>query len=239
MWNLGYRLGRAGDGLPIPPARLIFLVTISYEISWFLHSGRICHNCICDALRSNRIEPDSFESILDFGCGCGRVLRHWKLPQRTRIHGTDYNPALISWCSRHLGRLAEFQTNTPVPPLEYETAKFDFIYAISVFTHLPEDLQYAWIRELARVLRPAGLLLLTLHGRSRSLELEAEEQRRFKEGQLVIKAHCVAGSNEFGAYHPAQYVRDHLARGFELIDFVPAGSRDANQDIYLLRKLSR
>ena len=32
-WNAGYRLAGAGDELPIPPARLIYLVTISREIA--------------------------------------------------------------------------------------------------------------------------------------------------------------------------------------------------------------
>jgi SAM-dependent methyltransferase len=138
-----------------------------------------------------------------------------------------------------LGWLAEFQTNELAPPLNYEAEKFDLIYAVSVFTHLPEDLQYAWLDELRRVLRPRGILLLTLHGQSRLLELEPEQRQRFNAGQLVIKSFSVPGSNLFGAYHPTQYVRDHLAKAFEMVDFIPEGARDANQDIYLLRKPAR
>jgi SAM-dependent methyltransferase len=233
-WNAGYRLAGAGDGLPIPPARLIFLVTISREISWYLHSGRMCYNSLCYALQRNGFQPDSLQAILDFGCG--RVLRHWKPSKGTRLYGTDYNPQLITWCQRKLGRLAEFQTNNLAPPLNYEDEKFDLIYVISVFTHLSEDLQYAWMDELARVLKPGGVLLLTLHGQSRLLELEPEERQKFNAGQLVVKSLSLPGSNLFGAYHPVQYVRDHLAKGFEMLDFIPEGARDADQDIYLLRK---
>jgi ubiquinone/menaquinone biosynthesis C-methylase UbiE len=182
---------------------------------------------------------ESLKAILDFGCGCGRVLRHWKPPTGSKLYGTDCNPELTAWCRRKLDRLAEFQTNKPAPPLKYEAEKFDLIYAVSVFTHLPEDLQYAWLDELARVLKPGGLLLLTFHGQSRLLDLEPEEQERFKAGQLVVKALSTPGSNLFGAYHPTQYVRVHLARGFDIVDFGPEGARDANQDIYLLRKPAR
>lgn len=238
-WNAGYRLAGVGDGLPIPPARLIFLVTISREISWFLHSGSMSYSSLCYALQRNGVQPEGLKAILDFGCGCGRVLRHWKPSKGTRLYGTDYNPKLIAWCQKKLSRLAEFQTNNLAPPLNYEDEKFDLIYAVSVFTHLPKDLQYVWLDELARVLKPGGGLLLTLHGQSRLLELEPEERQRFNAGQLVVKSLSIPGSNLFGAYHPTQYVRDHLAKGFEVVDFIPEGARDANQDIYLFRKPAR
>jgi SAM-dependent methyltransferase len=105
-----------------------------------------------------------------------------------------------------------------------------------VFTHLPEDLQQAWIQELARALKPGGFLLITVHGDSHLHQLSQEEQREFQSGQLVVIHEDLGGTNFCGAYHPEQYVRHHLARGFEVVDFVPVGARDADQDIYLLRK---
>lgn len=41
---------------------------------------------------------------------------------------------------------------------------FHAIYGISVFTHLSEEYQVRWLRELSRILRPHGTLLLTVHG---------------------------------------------------------------------------
>jgi ubiquinone/menaquinone biosynthesis C-methylase UbiE len=60
-------------------------------------------------------------------------------------------------------RFAQFEVNGLAPPLAYEANHFDFIYALSVFTHLPESLQTAWMSELARVLKPGGYLLMTTH----------------------------------------------------------------------------
>jgi len=235
-WNAGYRLAGANDGLPIPPTQLIFLVTISKEVSWFLHTGRICADSILYVLKRNGLRLEDFNAILDFGCGCGRVLRHWKPVIGPLYYGTDYNPELIAWCQKKLVELADFKTNKLVPPLDYPDEKFDFIYAISVFTHLTEDLQHAWMQELLRVLKKGGHLLITLHGESRLFQMTPEEQQQFNAGQLVVRYTEVAGTNYCGAYHPESFVRSHLASGFDVLDFVSEGARDADQDVYLLRK---
>ena len=63
--------------------------------------------------------------------------------------GTDYNEDSIRWCQRTL-RFAEFVKNDLHPPLRWPDEKFTFVYACSVFTHLEESLQHAWMRELRR-----------------------------------------------------------------------------------------
>lgn len=238
-WNAGYRLAGAGDGLPIPSTHLIYLVAGSREISWFLQSSYIGSQSILRVLQDNGIRMEDFGCVLDFGCGCGRIIRKWHSLSGPCLYGTDYNPDLIRWCQRKLGNLAEFKTNGLSPPLDYEEEMFEFIYAISVFTHLTEDLQVAWMNELARVLKPGGLLLITTHGESRFYELGPEQLRRFQSGQLVVKEEWAAGANICCAYHPERYVRDHLVKGFEVVDFVPRGGRDTDQDVWLLRKPAR
>ena len=73
-------------------------------------------------------------SILDFGCGCGRVVRWWRdLP--AEIHGSDFNPTLVRWCRENLP-FGVFEVNRPEPPLPYPDDSFDLVYALSVLTHL-------------------------------------------------------------------------------------------------------
>ena len=176
-------------------------------------------------------------SILDFGCGCGRVTRYWQGVTAARVFGTDYNPTLIDWCSRNL-RFAKFGVNQPIPPLSFADRQFDVIYAFSVFTHLTEDLQMAWIHELTRVLAPGGLLLLSTHGERYMGRLDDAERRRFAAGELVVKNDVSApGTNACAAYHPLAYVRDRLAGELELVDFQPEGAKgNPHQDLYVLRK---
>ena len=77
--------------------------------------------------------------MLDFGCGCGRVIRNWRSLDRTDIYGSDYNHELIAECGRNL-HFAHFESNDLAPTLRHESDKFDLIFALSVFTHLPGEL---------------------------------------------------------------------------------------------------
>ena len=59
-----------------------------------------------------------------------------------------------------------FSVNGPLPPLPYADGSFDLIYGVSVFTHLSEEHQRAWLPELRRILKPGGLLLLSFHSKN-------------------------------------------------------------------------
>ncbi|MFB3890349.1 MAG: methyltransferase domain-containing protein [Candidatus Bathyarchaeia archaeon] len=231
-----YRISGAPDGLPIPSSRLLFTVAGTPSVTWFLHSGQVAAESIVSSLKSNGIRLRDFDSILDFGCGCGRVIRHFNGLKQTRLCGTDYNQELIRWCRRNL-RFAEFETNHLNPPLNYGEGKFDFVYALSVFTHLPANLQLLWRDEILRALKPGGFFLMTTHGEHYLRELTPEEQDAFQDGQLVVRGGNTAGSNFCAAYHPLVFVRREFGRGFRIRDFIPEGaSGNPYQDVFLLEK---
>src|SRR5690349_12107770 len=92
---------RAPDGLLLPPARLRIRVAGTPDADWFLSSGRVAADTIAGALRRAGSGLEAAASVLDFGCGCGRVLRHLgRIPGA--LHGCDANPELVHWCSEHL-----------------------------------------------------------------------------------------------------------------------------------------
>jgi 2-polyprenyl-3-methyl-5-hydroxy-6-metoxy-1,4-benzoquinol methylase len=124
-FNLGYRVWTAPDGFPIPNARLLYAVQLSREAAWYLHSGRLCCNGIRYALSRNGYSLDDFETILDFGCGCGRIIRHWsELAKHHQLYGSDVNSKLIAWDQKHLARIADYRTNGLEPPLSYPDGLF-------------------------------------------------------------------------------------------------------------------
>jgi 2-polyprenyl-3-methyl-5-hydroxy-6-metoxy-1,4-benzoquinol methylase len=225
----------APDGLPFPPPEMLCLVAGVFDAGRFYWGGVLGARCIKGILQVNGLDIGQFRAILDFGCGCGRIMRHWKALRGPQLCGTDYNPYLVDWCRRSLP-FAEFSVNELASRLSYEDQQFDFIYTISIFTHLDEPLQAFWMEELTRVLTPGGFLFLTVHGTTRAPELAPEDRQRFDNGELVVCGQARVGSNACSAYHPEQYVRQTLAKGLTVVDFVPGGAKDANQDVYLLQK---
>ena len=224
------------DGIDMPPGRLLMAVAGSAEVAVYLDGGQLAARSVRDILQRNQIEMGDLRAILDFGCGCGRVLRFWKDLAGTELHGTDYNPELTTWCARHLS-FARIGTNQLAPPTSYPASRFDLVYALSVFTHLPESAQMAWMSEFHRILRPGGLLLLSLHGAHYISRLNEPERRQFLAGDLVTRYDYSAGTNLCNVFHPEAYVRNRLSGDFEVVDFIPEGARgNPCQDAWLFRR---
>ncbi len=128
-------------------------------------------------------------SILDWGCGPGRIIRH--LPQlldnSCKLYGTDYNKKYIQWCIRNIPGVS-FNHNNLQPPLLYSNNMFDIIYGISIFTHLSESMHFAWFNELIRILKPGGILFFTMQGEAFRMKLSESEKNLFDAGKIVVKS---------------------------------------------------
>jgi SAM-dependent methyltransferase len=102
--------------------------------------------------------------ILDWGCGYGRVIRHFSdIGPDADLHGVDIDLENVNWANDNLPRVSVIH-GPLMPPLPYSDASFDFIFGISVMTHLPEHVQRAWLRELERITRAGALVLVTFSG---------------------------------------------------------------------------
>jgi SAM-dependent methyltransferase len=226
-------------GLPLPPARLRVKVSPqNADADYFLRSGREHADLLRNVLREGGTSIEGLGAILDWGCGCGRVLRHWAgLPEKTRVYGCDINPKEVAWCRRHLD-FAHVSVNDIAPPLPYSAETFDLVYALSVFTHLGEDLQHAWMRECRRILKPGGFLVFSTMGEyyANLKRLTDSEREAFRNGQLVVLYEGSAGTNLCSVYHPRTYVEGTLAQDFEPALFQPAIFD--RQDMYLFRAAS-
>lgn len=225
----------APDGLPLPSPEMIRLVAGVANTAVYYWGGVLGARWIKGILAKNGLDMNQFDALLDFGCGCGRIMRRWKSLTGPRLFGVDYNPYLIQWCRGALP-FAEFQTNELAPPLPYENDQFDLIYTISIFTHLEEQLQALWMKELKRILKPGGRLLFTVHGSTHLPLLTVEQRTKFAAGELIVLRPEHSGDNVCCTYHPESYVRRVLAKEFLIVDFIPGGAKDANQDAFLVQK---
>lgn len=229
------------EGRALPPPRLRILVFADLDPEAFLDTGRRQAALFRRMLERNGGVLEDMSAILDFGCGCGRVARWWAELTGPDVFGCDPNRELVGWCRGHLPFL-NAATCEAEPPLPYPDASFDFAYALSVFTHLPERQSLEWIAELRRVIKPGGYLIFTIAGESYRDRLSPHEQERYARGELVSQFDTAVGSNLCIVYHPPAYVRERMLDGYELLETLlmpehPEESEEARlpQDAYLVR----
>jgi SAM-dependent methyltransferase len=117
--------------------------------------------------------------ILDAGCGSGRVLD--ELAHFGDAVGVDLSPGAVAaaWSRGHSVARAR------VEELPFADATFDLVTCLDVIEHTPDDLRA--LRELVRVTRPGGHLLVTVPA-YQSLwsahDVRNEHHRRYRRGSL-------------------------------------------------------
>jgi len=180
-------------------------------------------------------------SILDWGCGTGRIIRHLPslLDKTNSFYGTDYNKKYVAWCSGNLEDI-HFKDNNLLPPLYFKESFLDFIYGISIFTHLSKELHYSWMKELTRVLKPNGILLLTTHGEVHKFKLLPKEQKVYNSGNLVVHGYKKEGNRLFASYQSPQFFRALCAKNnLKVLKHIPGEVKNnkAQQDVWVLKAL--
>jgi ubiquinone/menaquinone biosynthesis C-methylase UbiE len=156
------------------------------------------------------------------------VIRHFgDLP--ASFTGCDRSPAPIKWC-RHALPFGTYAISGDAPPLPFDDHSFDLAYATSVFTHIPAELQSAWLNELRRVVQPGGLLLFTTHGKDIRSRLNEGERARFERGELVVQGSHYGFSNHFAAYHPEPFISGPFTSGLARLGLVDGHRRSGKLD---------
>jgi SAM-dependent methyltransferase len=245
----------------IPPFDLRNIVAASSE-SVFLWSGlkdaQMCANYFEHFRMQTRSES---VKVLDFGCGCGRTTRFLQNIQQYDVYGSDINKELVAWCRDSL-KMVSSMDNEVLPPLKFSAEEFDFVYSLSIFTHLPEQSVFAWLDELGRVTVDNGIVLLTTHGypaleiicrseqHQQMFQVTEDEAVRLRDTfeleQFVyrpLSADVVDAANageQYGnSFTHESYIRKQWERDvFDVIDFIPGGMRGW-QDVTILRRRPR
>jgi SAM-dependent methyltransferase len=126
-----------------------------------LHHGpslqRFWHRNKIDVLR-RLVGTDPIGVLLEVGCGSGNLLFEGSLPARTVV-GIDASlPALRFCLSRQRGAPFHF-ARAVGERLPFRDGSVDLAILIEVIEHLPEP--ELTLRQIARVLRPGGRLVMT------------------------------------------------------------------------------
>lgn len=232
---LGGRRAKRGATVPTPPDELMvrvgvsptYLTTPALRADEFDRRGRDSYADICSSL-----PPDwqwDGKHVLDFGCGCGRVLRRFlpHIADGACLHGCDIHEPSIRWMKANYPPGIHLFENTEEPPLHgMADASVDLIYCGSVFSHLTE--WAPWLIEMRRILRPGGVLVASLHGRGFwDLGVAGSRGVPWDEDRTGILVEHY-GSGFYDGWGPAVYVsewwlRAHWGRAFEIVRYEPAG----------------
>ena len=178
--------------------------------------------------------------VLDFGCGAGRVLRHFA-PEAAAadFSGCDIDAESIEWASRELSPPFEFATNDPSPPLPYPDESFDLIYGVSVFTHLT-DSWADWLLEMHRLLPPGGCLFLTFLGRGIVPRITGEAWDAGRNGANFAMIGNPWSAGGPAVFHSPWWIRAHWGRLFSVDDIRDfPGEKFPEHGHVLLRKDDR
>lgn len=187
---------------------------------------------------------------LDFGCGYGRVLRwlvQWVDPDR--VYASDVIKEGVEFCASEFGVHPLHSTSRL---RDLDLGRFDFLYAISVLTHLDEENETAFMELLHRSLEPGGIALFTTHGQWSldNLHIYGENYevmhddlvRRVRERGRAFVPYQHYGDDEYGmTWHSADHVGSRIAElsgdSMRLLFFEPHGL-DHHQDVFVYQRVT-
>ncbi|MDX6719975.1 MAG: hypothetical protein QOJ63_2229 [Solirubrobacteraceae bacterium] len=223
------------DGLPIPPPLLRVENVNTTDLDYFFERGEAAAKAFAVVSERHGLPIAEVSKLLDFGCGCGRVLRHWAPYSGLEPWGSDLNVPATEWIEANLP-FAHARANGLQPPLPHGDGTFDLIYAISVFTHLPLEIGEAWMAEMHRLLRPGGLLMFTVHHDHYVPQLTRRERAAYERGEYVVQFAEAAGANICCSYHPRTYL-EQLTSDFDFLEFMPPEQAPfLPQDLCIVRR---
>jgi len=224
-------------GLPLPPLELSVRIG-SPSLEGFDEIGRGVKETIARCL------PSGFDfrstRCLDFGCGIGRVIRHFaQEAQSAEFWGCDIDGTSVRWAVENMTPPFRFYQMSQVPSLPFEDSSFDLIYAVGVFSQVFEN-WHQWAVELRRVLKPGGFFFMSYAGQTPFEEMLALPYDSFAPNRGLYVKNPFNSWNRGGpmVFMSPAWVERHWGSIFD-IDFIAPDALLDYQSICLMRKPQR
>ena len=138
----------------LPREMMLHTYPILFEVEeshwWYIGRRRIIASfvkSICEQVKDRRAR------ILDVGCGTGANLV--RLSDFGNAEGVDISPDALKFCRERGLNNVKLGAAESLP---YDDHEFDLVTAFDVVEHMDDDV--AGLREMRRVLRPGGRVLL-------------------------------------------------------------------------------
>jgi len=238
-WSVRERLEVLSGKRPplVPPTRLMWFTGLGDFVAI---GDEFCRHFVA----LGGLQPD--DDVLDAGCGIGRMARPLTayLSHRGSYEGFDVVPAGINWCTANITRrhpafrfrLADVHSGFYRPQgqfkacqyrFPYADGRFDFVFLVSVFTHMLPDAVENYLREVARVLRPGKRCFITfflLNEESRRLISQGATSQDFHDTEKGVSVVSESQPELVLAYEEAT-VRQLFARhGLRILEPIHYGN---------------
>lgn len=194
-------------------------------------------------------------SIFDFGCATGRVIRHLAAQTDIKeIWGSDINRRHVRWLHQYMPENVKPFFNHCIPSLPMRDGSVDVITAFSVFTHI-DTFETHWLAELSRILSDDGIAYLTVHNEDTWAILRDEidnEKNRLIQSMLridptvreqlmepmpesrMVYRFAQTGPYRAQVFHSNEYLRRVWGRFFKIEEILP--KYHTRQTVMILRK---
>lgn len=133
-----------------------------WELSEFLASGDAVVERYRQLLRAHGA-PETFGTVLDFGCGVGRLTLAWTR-HTPRATGVDISKPMIEQGRKLMtGQTAvRLELNQQNDLSMFPDASFDLVFSHIVLQHMPWKIARGYIAEFARICKPGGWVAFQL-----------------------------------------------------------------------------
>jgi ubiquinone/menaquinone biosynthesis C-methylase UbiE len=150
-----------------------FFYIASWRQNWdedsFLASGEDDYLRLVDSVLQRLNLPTAGKSMLELGCGAGRMTRSFAR-RFERVIAFDVSPEMLERARKLCSgtRQVEWLLGNGTNLAEIPSGSVDFAFSYLVLQHLPEEtLVHGYLAEIMRVLANGGLCLLQFNGSDR------------------------------------------------------------------------
>jgi SAM-dependent methyltransferase len=169
--------------------------------------GKGAYQLTLEGLNAAGRSLDDIDSLLDYGCGYGRVTRVFAQNMSpAKIAVFDVDAAASRFCEEEFGvKSLVFHKGWDWKSVGFE--KYDCIWVGSVFTHLSEPYTRETMQLLLSLLNPQGVLVFTIHGEEALRRTELPDWF----GEIIFeKREQISSDFNKHGFHFTPYTQDEL-----------------------------
>ena len=134
-----------------------------WDADEFFATGEAEIQTALEYLRTRGLSPDPAGTVLDFGCGIGRLTQ--ALARRfDRVVGVDISESMLEGAEsfNEFPDRCSYVHNAAGSLPEFADGSFGFVYSSIVLQHMEPQLARRYLAEFARILAPGGILVVQI-----------------------------------------------------------------------------